>query len=123
MPKLRSFLNKFVVVLMALQILNLSIYNSDFYDHTNYSLRRDTMNNQNPIDCLAEMVFEDMAGIANAFPETNQKDNKQKGDLKSSLVFKLISENRFAEIPAKPVAFYSLPHPSHIRYNHQPLSR
>lgn len=107
MPKLRSFFNRFIVVFMALQILNLSIYNTDFYDHTNYSQRKEALSNPNPIDCFAEMVFEDMAGISNAFPETNQKDGKQKGDLKSNLVFKIIRENKFAEIPIKQTVFYT----------------
>ena len=52
----------------------------------------------NPVDCLSELVVEDMIGYENAFPESSHKSNKQRGELKRNASFELFREDRFAKI-------------------------
>lgn len=107
---MQIILKKITVFFLALQILNLSIYNTDFYGFK-YSERTATLTEIqaiNPVDCLSELVAEDILGLDNVFPETeNSKDSKQKGDLKHNITFKLFSQDKFATIEAKTLTHHS----------------
>ena len=110
MPKTKFLFNKITIILLALQILNLSIYNTDFYIHSFLSPQEPTqsqIDDQNSIDCFAEMVVEDMAGYQNAFPETPQKTTKQRGELKHNINFKLFQIDNFAKVVTKTGIHYS----------------
>lgn len=107
---MRNLLKNITVIFLALQILNLSIYNTDFYGFK-YSAQTATLaelQELNPVDCLSELVAEDILGMKNVFPETeNSKSGKQKGELKHNITFKLFRQDRFATIEAAPIAHHS----------------
>lgn len=106
-------------MLLALQILNLSIYNTDFYIHSFFSSQQQTQSqadDQNSIDCLAEMVVEDMAGYQDAFPEIPQKTTKQRGELKHNINFKLFQTDNFPKVVNKVSIHYSPYKDKHPRF-------
>ncbi len=80
-----------------LQILNLSIYNTDFYVHIpNDENNVSKISQDNPIDSFAELILEEFAGIENAFPENGQSDKSP--NLNQNLSFKLIVLDFFPKI-------------------------
>lgn len=105
MPVVHSYFKKFTLVILALQILNLSIYNTNFYRSNCFSSARAQLKDINPIDCLAELVVEDVAGIQNAFPEPKHKSDKQSGELKHNISFKMLHQDSFAKIPEKIMSY------------------
>ena len=106
---LAGLLKKISIIILALQILNLSIYNTEFYSFYSETQPRSQqeLDEMNPVDCLSELVVEDMIGYENAFPESNQKNAKQRGELKRNSSFELFREDRFAKIEQTPLAHHS----------------
>jgi len=104
-----GLLKKISIVILALQILNLSIYNTEFYFfHTEMQpASQQELDKMNPVDCLSELVVEDMIGYENAFPEINQKNTKQRGELKRNTNFELFTEDRFVKIEQAPLIHHS----------------
>jgi len=104
MPDLKSFCNKFVVIILALQILNLSIYNADYFIHLNcVNHHTERLNSQNPIDSFAELIAEHIMNVKNAFPETetNQKSSKQRNeDFKHNFNLNLFQVSHFTKVVA-----------------------
>jgi len=112
MLNIKFLFNKVTIAFLALQILNLSIYNSDFFVYSFFASKSnpEQLANLNRIDCLAEMVLEDMAGCDDAFPETppgHHKSAKQKGELKETINFKLFQVDNFARIAEKQIDTYA----------------
>jgi|GEM_PF-1043615 len=105
----RGLLKKISIIILALQILNLSIYNTEFYSFysENQPRSQKELEEMNPVDCLSELVVEDMIGYENAFPETNHKSTKQRGELKRSNSIELFREDRFAKIEQAPLVHHS----------------
>lgn len=91
-----------MLTFLALQILNLSIYNTDCYVFNDFFPAKNQVKDINPIDSFAELMVENVAGYQNAFPEPKQQDDKQSGELKHNISFKMIHLNQFASIPEKP---------------------
>lgn len=90
--------------MLALQILNLSIYNTNFYSNNIFRTNKAQLKDINPIDSFAELMVEDVAGYQNAFPEPAHKDNKQSGELKQNISFQLFHQNHFPKIQEKTVS-------------------
>lgn len=77
---------------MALQILNLSIYNTDFYNFHNYTLAERA--NLNPVDSFAELILERIDGFEDSFPESErEQQEKPAGNLKHNISFKFVQLN------------------------------
>lgn len=104
MPVVNLYFKKFILVILALQILNLSIYNTNFYVFNCFNSSKEQIKDVNPIDSFAELIVENVGGYNNAFPEPTHKNEKQSGDLQHNITFKLICQDNFASIPDK-VAF------------------
>ena len=117
MPELKSFYNKFIIVLLALQIMNLSIYNTEFFIHSNCLTQHDDQwKNQNPIDSFAELVMEHIFNYKDAFPETNQKNTKQRGEeFKHNFNLKLFQTDNFTKVVAQNEAHHT---PSRKVFSH-----
>jgi len=82
---------------MALQILNLSIYNTDFYNFHNYTLAERA--NINPVDSFAELILERISGFEDSFPEAeNEQQDKPAGSLKHNITFKFVELNFFTSL-------------------------
>lgn len=86
------------LVVLALQILNLSICNAQCYDFdyfNDHSAQRD----YNPVDSFAELLIESCPGFENAFPEMD-KPNSDKGTaaLKQNVGIKLIQLDFFPKL-------------------------
>lgn len=101
MPVVNSYFKKFTLVILALQILNLSIYNTDFYVFNCFTSAKAQVKDVNPIDSFAELMVEDIGGYENAFPEPAHKNDKQSGELKHTTSFNLIRQDHFPSVPAK----------------------
>lgn len=105
MPVVNSYFRKFVLVVLALQILNLSIYNTNFYVFNTFSSAKALVKDANPIDSFAELMLENMAGYENAFPEPTHKNDKQSGELKQNISFNLFHQDHFPEVNEKPASY------------------
>ncbi len=101
MPFVRLYFRKFMLVILALQILNLSIYNTNFYCSNCFCSAKSQLKDVNPIDSFAELMVEDVAGFQNAFPEPKHKNDKQSGELKHNITFKMFHQDRFAKVPER----------------------
>lgn len=102
MSAFNKYLKKIVLVFMALQIFNLSIYNTDFYVHNPLKSPVTQVKDINPIDSFAELIIENIGGHNNAFPEPFRKNEKQSGEMvKHGISFKMIHLDHFAKIPEK----------------------
>ncbi|WP_118976314.1 hypothetical protein [Taibaiella koreensis] len=99
MPFVRLYSRKFLLVILALQILNLSIYNTNFYCNNCFCSAKAQLKDANPIDSFAELMVEDVAGYQNAFPEPRHKNDKQSGELKHNISFKMVHQDHFARLP------------------------
>jgi hypothetical protein len=106
MQRLKRYLQKFMLTLLAIQILNLSIYNTDFYVVQSSYTEKEVAKDDNPVDSFAELIVESVDGYQDAFPETDQKNEKQAPELKHNITFKMIYLDRFAKIPEKVVLNY-----------------
>ncbi len=100
MSVLNLYLKKFTLVILALQILNLSIYNTDFYDFSYLSARQ--QEEFNPVDSLAELLVESVEGFQDTFPESNHAKGKQSSEAKSNMSFKMHHLVFFAVLPERP---------------------
>lgn len=105
MPLLNPYLQRFILVILALQILNLSIYNTNFYSNNVFRSNRAQLKDVNPIDCLAELMLEDVAGYPNLFPEPVHKNNKQSGELKQNTTIQLFHQDHFPSIQDKATGY------------------
>lgn len=110
MKSIRTYGIRFILFVLALQILNLSVYGSEytqqFVDASGHSATA-----QNQIDCLAEYVAEVVLDHRNAMPEHkgNHTKNNQK-IIKTQI--QLFAQNNF-EAPACKI-FY----PVVVKYSH-----
>lgn len=95
-----------MLTLLAIQILNLSIYNTEFYEAQSSYTENETSQESNPVDSFAELIVESVDGYENAFPETEQQGEKQAPELKHNITFKMIYLDRFARIPEKITLHY-----------------
>ncbi len=77
MQLLKLYLQKFMLTLLAIQILNLSIYNTDFYVAQSDYTANEVTQEENPVDSFAELIVESVDGYQDAFPETGQGNEKQ----------------------------------------------
>lgn len=101
MSRLKTCFRKCLLAVLALQILNLSICNTSFYSSNLFRASKAQVRDFNPIDSFAELMLEDVAGIADAIPEPSHKNNKQSGELKQNISFKLYHQNHFPELKEK----------------------
>ncbi|WP_146146743.1 hypothetical protein [Taibaiella chishuiensis] len=111
MQLLKLFLQKFLLTLLAIQILNLSIYNSVFYEVEASYTAKDLPKDANPVDSFAELIVESVDGCQDAFPEPTKSNEKQTPELKHNVAFKMIHFNRFPGIPEK----------EHVQYDQRPV--
>lgn len=65
MGKVRSYITRFLILLLALQVLNLSVYGRDCVDISNAN----TIGEYNQMDSMAEYITEILLDYKNAFPE------------------------------------------------------
>jgi hypothetical protein len=100
MPELKSFYKKIIIALLALQIINLSIYNTEFFIHSNCLVHHgDQLKCQDPIDSFAELIMEHILNYKNAFPESNSKNTKQRGEeFKHNFNLKLFGTDNFSKL-------------------------
>jgi hypothetical protein len=96
-----------MLVILAIQILNLSIYNTDFYNFSMPDNAKTLANEINPVDSFAELIVESVPGYQDTFPETSEQNGKQSPDIKHNITFKMIHQDRFAKVPA-PAPHYTL---------------
>lgn len=91
MKSIRTYCTRFVLFVLALQILNLSVYGSE-YTQQFVDASGHTTSAKNQIDCLAEYVAEVVLDHRNAMPEHkgNHTKNNQK-TLKTQI--QLFSQN------------------------------
>ncbi len=89
MSVLNLYLKKCTLIFLALQILNLSIYNTDFYDYS-FLPPVAQQSEINPIDSLAELLIESVDGYQDAFPESNSSQGKHASDIKHNISFKML---------------------------------
>ena len=110
MKSIRTYCTRFILFVLALQILNLSVYGSEYTQRLVYkSGRTETVKNQ--IDCLAEYVAEVILDHRNAIPE--QKGNHTKNNQKViKAQIQLFAQNNL-ELPA-----YKIQHPVIIKYSY-----
>lgn len=106
MPLLKLYLQKFLLTLLAIQILNLSIYNSDFYEVQSSYAKKGVVKETNPVDSFAELIVESVDGCQNAFPEPTQSNEKQTPELKHNITFKMIHLDGFARVPEQVAVQY-----------------
>lgn len=99
MHVLNLYLKKFTLIILALQILNLSIYNSDFYNF--HTITIEQQQDLNPVDSFAELIIESVDGYQNAFPESENQTEKQASGLKQTVSFTLIQLDFFTRLPEK----------------------
>jgi len=102
MPLLKVYLQKFTIVLLALQILNLSICNTGFYTFNSFCPPQAQLKDSNPIDSFAEFLVENVNGYENAFPESGHQNEQQSGELKQNISFKLYYTEPVAIISPRP---------------------
>jgi len=105
-------LKNILIYVLMLQILNLSIYNSDFYSFV-FS-ERAQLSEDNPIDSFAELILEGFAGMDNVFPEYENQNSKQSPFLKQNLTLKLIALDFFPKIELMDFTPFSLK----VKYPH-----
>lgn len=102
------YLKKITLVFLALQILNLSIYNTDFYNFHTYTSAEQA--DLNPVDSFAELIVESVDGYEDSFPES-EPDKKQQDkpatDLKHNITFKLIHLDFFTQLTDNTCFSYS----------------
>ncbi|ANI88612.1 hypothetical protein A9P82_04505 [Arachidicoccus ginsenosidimutans] len=70
MKNFRTLSVKFIVLILALQVLNLSVYGCA-YKEAVVTNKGNTIIQTNQIDCLAEYIVEEVLDYSNAFPEQN----------------------------------------------------
>lgn len=61
-----------------LQILNISIYNTHFYNFSSQEIKENKHILYNPIDSFAELILEEYVGIKDAIPEQEPQSEQQK---------------------------------------------
>lgn len=96
LKKSRTYLLRFVLLVVAVQILNLSVYAGDF-DQLHFINHKHSIGNFNEVDSLAEYITEIVLDYKNAFPE-NGAHNESNGH---SIVFKHVSFKLIT--PSQPV--------------------
>lgn len=95
---LKEAFQKCTIVFLMLQILNLSIYNSDFYGLIFDENASMIGTEDNPIDSFAELILEEFVGIDNAFPEDGNANSDKSANLKQQITLKLIAMDNFPTI-------------------------
>lgn len=78
MSLIKKILSKSLLTILMLQMLNISIYNTHFYNFTAQEIRNKKHIEYNPIDSFAELILEEFAGIENAIPEQDPQSEQQK---------------------------------------------
>ena len=99
MKKLRTYTKKFVLLIIAIQILNLSVYGADF-DCGLSSQHEIKIGEFNQIDSLVEYVAEIVLDHKNAFPEngSHNPNSKSSHQIKHSSI-KMIDFRKHTEQP------------------------
>lgn len=72
MFKVRAFLIKAVLLIVAIQILNLSVYGMMYHENG----RENALGDVNQIDSMAEYITEIILDCHNAFPENGRHDHQ-----------------------------------------------
>lgn len=118
MSRVRTYSIKFLFLIVALQILNLSVYGNAYVETV--VLKNNKKKTQiNQIDSLAEYIVEIVLKHTNAFPE--QKGNHTKNENKSfKAPFKIITRINVVEEKETKIASVTKPH-SHYSNNYDYL--
>jgi hypothetical protein len=97
--QIRTYITKVITLVIAVQILNLSVYGGDF-DPTVSSAHVGKIGEFNQIDCLLEYVAEIMLDHKDAFPENGSHNpNGKSGRQAKHSVIKMVVCSRMAEMP------------------------
>lgn len=91
MKNIRTYFNKFILFAIALQILNLSVYGSE-YEQQYMDKNGHVAFCNNQIDCVAEFVAEVILDYRNAMPENKGNHTKNKSKIIKAQI-QLIAQN------------------------------
>lgn len=90
MQQCKYHISRFILTIVALQILNMSVYANDVSPY--YFKVNNNISANNEVDCFAEYVGEIMLGYTNSFPEHKNHNTKDAMFMKH-ISFKLIQHN------------------------------
>jgi hypothetical protein len=113
----KTYTIKFITLVLALQILNLSICggDEDKYSITTYN---NNIGESNQIDCLAEYVSEIVLRQLNAFPENGAHNSNSNHSLLLKHIPLKVFPNNFSISIAKPVSISIIPIPLTEEYKY-----
>jgi len=96
---LRTYILKFVLLVIAVQILNLSVYGGDYDPNTSVA-HQNKIGEFNQIDSLVEYVAEIVLDHKDAFPEDgNHNPHSRSSHQFKHTVIKMVDFSRKAEMP------------------------
>jgi len=95
---MRKIFSKALLFILMIQILNISIYNSHFYNFTPEEIVQNKHIADNPIDSFAELILEEFVGIDNAIPEQERQNDHQSAVLKNNILSPQHNAHYFPEL-------------------------
>lgn len=102
---MRKIFSKALLFILMIQILNISIYNSHFYNFTPEEIAQNKHIADNPIDSFAELILEEFVGIDNAIPEQDPQNDHQSAVLKNNILSPQHNAHYFPELKFSNIDF------------------
>jgi hypothetical protein len=100
---IRTYLSRFILLVVALQILNLSVYSGDI-DVLAASNNQKTIGEYNQIDFLIEYVAEIMLDHKDAFPENGVHNHNNFSHQMKHICIKIINFKKVPDISSHLIA-------------------
>ena len=99
MKKIRTYATRLVLLIIAVQVLNLSVYGGDFYSGS-YAAAQKNIGEFNHIDSLIEYVSEIILDHKNAFPENGDHSRRSSSSHQMKHIsIKMIEFKKTADTP------------------------
>lgn len=99
MKKIRTYATRLVLLVIAIQVLNLSVYGGDFYSG-GYAAIKNNIGEFNHIDSLIEYVSEIILDHKNAFPENGEHSRRSSSSHQMKhICIKMIEFKKTADLP------------------------